>query len=250
MAPDPDDDPLALRLFEAARRERPEPGVKQGALRPASAQTRSLSKQRWLLAALAMGAAGVLFVVGQGFESGPAGLGPEADASGIRAEPIQAHSRSIESASKPREVVPRRKEATESPVSPPVTAAPPSSAPRGAAAPSSGAPARSATPKLSPASLERELELLDAARQALLGGDTSAAQARLAQYDKVATRRHLGAEATVLRMQILAAEGRTSEASALASEFVAKHPNSPLVDRAKSFVQSSPRGSIQEGVGP
>jgi len=238
MAADPDDDGLAQQLFEAARRELPEGGVKRHALRAASAPKRSLPKQRWLLAALALGAAGGLFVLGRGFESGNSAEPGEAAGSAIRAEPIQALSRSVESASRSGEVVPRRKDAMKPAVSAPVTVLPAPSA------------TNSAAPKLPPASLQEELALLDAARQALLSGDTKAARARLAQYDKQATRRHLGAEATLLRVQILAADGRAAEASALASEFVAKYPNSPLVDRAKSFVQKSPRGSIQGGKGP
>ena len=236
MVPDPDDEALAEQLFEAARRERPMPGVKQQTLRVAAAAKPWLPKERWLLVALTLGALGALFALGQHFDRPE--LGQAAGLGSIRPEPLQVSSRSVA-------VVPGKVDAR-----PPVTAAPTSSAARIAVVPSNRVSAARPAPKAPAASLEQELEMLDRVRQALLGGDTTTALARLTQYDQTATRRHLGAEATLLRIQVLAASGRASEASALASEFVAKHPNSPLVDRAKSFVQLPPRGDIKEGVGP
>jgi len=235
MVQDPDDNSLAEQLFAAARHERPAPAVKQTALRAASAKP-SLPTERWLLVALALGALGALLAFGHRLDR--AEPGQAAELGSIRREPIQVSSRSVAS-------VPGKRDAR-----PSVTAAPTSSAPRVTSASSSSVAPRSLPPKAPAASLEQELEMLDRVRQALLGGDTQTALARLAQYDQAATRRQLGAEATLLRIQILAASGRAAEASALASAFVAKHPNSPLVDRAKSFVQLPPRGDIKEGVGP
>lgn len=229
MAPDPDDKTLAEQLFEAARCERPAPQLKQQALRVAS--VRRLPKKHWRLAALALGALGVLFVLGRPFDR--AGREQATELGSIRPEPIQVSSKSVAAAPGLR---------------PPVAATATNSAPRVAVAPS--LPAARPAPKAPAASLEQELEMLDRARQALLGGDTKTALARLTQYDQTATRRHLGAEATLLRIQVLAASGRVAEASVLASEFVAQHPNSPLVDRAKSFVHTSPRGNVNQGVGP
>ena len=231
MVPDPDDKTLAEQLFEAARRERPAPGVKQQALRVASAP--KLPTPRWLLVALALGALGVLFALGGQRER--VEPEPAAELGSIRPEPIEVSSRSV----------PGKRDA-----SPPVTVAPTSSAPRDVTTPSTRVPAPRPAPKALAASLEQELEMLDLVRQALLGGDTKTALLRLTRYDQTATRRHLGAEATLLRIQALAASGRASEASVLASEFVARHPNSPLVDRAKSFVHTSPRGNVNQGVGP
>lgn len=235
MAPDPDHKTLAEQLFEAARRERPLPEVKQRALRAASAPKPLRLKQHWLLAALALAALGVLFALGRPFDRAEPEQTAELDS--IRPEPVQA--------SKSVAVVPGKLDP-----SPPVTAAPTNSAPRVAVVPSNSVSAARPALKAPAASLEQELELLDRARQALLSGDTTTALARLAQYDQTATRRHLGAEAALLRIQVLAASGRASEASVLASKFVAQHPNSPLVDRAKSFVQTSPRGNVNQGVGP
>jgi len=236
MAPDPDHNTLAEQLFEAARRERPAPELKQQALRAASAPKPLPLKKHWLLVALALGALGVLFALGRPFDRAEPKQAAELDS--IRPEPLQVSSKSVA-------VVPGKLHPT-----PPVTAAPTNSAPRGAVAPSNSVSAVRPALKAPAASLEQELEMLDRARQALLSGDTTTARARLAQYDQTATRRHLGAEAALLRIQVLAVSGRASEASALASEFVAQHPNSPLVDRAKSFVHTSPGGNVNQGVGP
>ncbi|HEU5077322.1 MAG TPA: hypothetical protein VFU02_24190 [Polyangiaceae bacterium] len=248
MAPDPDADELAQQLFEAARGERPAPAVKRDALRAATVSTPSRSRRGWLVAAVVLASPGVLLLLGGNFEfirGDGAGGGPEGGA--ISAEPIRVRSRSVETVSRPPPVVRRVEDATGLPVA---SAVPTNPAPNAA-----GASNRSVVQRVPAASLEEELQMLDGARQALLGGDAGAALARLSQYERTATRRHLGAEATVLRVQILAASGRGSEASELASQFVATHPNSPLVDRAKSFIQESKRGEVNEvdqkqGVGP
>ena len=249
MAPDPDDDMLAEQLFEAARRERSETGAKQRALRAVSGPRPALGKPRWFSVAAAAGALALLVFVGQriGFKRGDgAGGGPEAGR--IRAEPVEVSAGSPVIGSASARPLAQSRSGAERAVSSgtPVLASSSSSAP----APVSHGPRRGAAPKDVPASLEQELELLDRARQALLTGDTSTALTRLAHYERVATRRRLGAEATVLRVQILAASGRATEASLLAREFVAKHPNSPLVDRAKSFVRESTSGQVNQGVGP
>ena len=230
MTPDSDDDRWAEQLFEAARDERPALLAKSRVLRAVSAKPPQ-PKGRWLLAALALGA--VLLVAfaqrAEIFRGDGAGA---PDTSAIRAEPVEARSRSVE-------VVPQRKQvATKGEVT--------SAAPSNSAMSSVVAPSRPAAPKVPPATLEQELQMLDAARQALLRGDSGAALTQLSQYERAATRRHLGAEAMLLRIQILAASRRASEASALAREFVAQQPNSPLVDRAKSFVSEN----IERSEGP
>lgn len=206
MAFDPDDDAFAEQLFEAARRERPDAGAKRRALREVARPSRVLRLERWFLVAAALVAAGVVLVRVRG--SSP--VKPA-----ISAEPVTALPAPPEALSQraPRSLV----------------SAPP--------APSSSAPllAPSSAPKPRAATLEEELAFLDRARQALLQGNTSAALASLAQYEKVATSRRLGAEAALLRIQVLAAAGRGREASERAREFVRQNPNSPLVDRARSF---------------
>ena len=49
----------------------------------------------------------------------------------------------------------------------------------------------------------------------------------------------LGAEASLLRIEALAASGRRDEAARLARKFAVDHPNSPLIDRALAFVREA-----------
>lgn len=104
-------------------------------------------------------------------------------------------------------------------------------------------PARHAVPhervvKKAP-SLAAEVALLDSARKALDAGDAGQALELLAAY-RTSKGRRLTAEATVLRIEALAKAGRTAEASRLAQDFVDRHPASPLVDRARSYVLADP----------
>lgn len=117
---------------------------------------------------------------------------------------------------------------------------------RTAAAPTTPveAPATSSAPPPAEAearapSLSREVELLDRARGALLGGDAILALAVLDEYASAEGPRVLGPEAQVLRIQVLERLGRRRAASALARDFVARHPTSrhaaalePLAERA------------------
>jgi predicted Zn-dependent protease len=97
---------------------------------------------------------------------------------------------------------------------------------------SAPAPAHSA-----PASLSDELSALKRASSALNAGDTSGALSALDQYDHVLKGTKMRAEATLLRIETLSRAGQAGAASELAQRFVAQNPESPLVDRARSFVQ-------------
>jgi outer membrane protein assembly factor BamD (BamD/ComL family) len=94
------------------------------------------------------------------------------------------------------------------------------------------APAHSAQ-----ASLSDELGALKRASSALNADDTSAALSALDQYDHVLRGTKMRAEATLLRIETLSRAGQAGAASQLAQRFVAQNPESPLVDRARSFVQ-------------
>ncbi|MEO7035253.1 MAG: hypothetical protein ABI548_15125 [Polyangiaceae bacterium] len=94
------------------------------------------------------------------------------------------------------------------------------------------APVRSA-----PVSLSDELDALKVASTALAAGNSSAALAALDQYDHVLKGKKMRAEATLLRIEALSRAGQTEAASALAQQFVDKNPESPLVDRARSFAR-------------
>jgi hypothetical protein len=232
MALDPDDDAFAEQLFEAARGERPPPQAKHRALAVSHGEAegdaargiqpkRAMRAVQWLSFAAALGALGALVSWPSKDES--------RTASSIDAEPVPI-------AIAPPSALPQHAAVLAPPPEPktPAPAQTPASARNTASASLTVPPplarnARSAT-------LEEELGMLDGVRQALLGGDPGAALAGLAQYDKLATSRYLVAEATLLRIQILRAAGRSSEASRLAREFVTANPNNPLVDRAKSFI--------------
>lgn len=99
--------------------------------------------------------------------------------------------------------------------------------------------AESATP---PRSLAAELALLNEARSHLSAGDGSRALELLSRHGKMPGALH--AEATLLRMEALAATGRAAEAAALSREFVARYPQSPLVDRARSFSGEPTMGGV------
>jgi outer membrane protein assembly factor BamD (BamD/ComL family) len=86
--------------------------------------------------------------------------------------------------------------------------------------------------------LSNELEVLKVAENALRAGDTKGALAALDRYDTVLKGRRLRAEASVLRIETLSRAGQTQAASALARRFVADNPTSPLVDRARAFIES------------
>jgi hypothetical protein len=90
-----------------------------------------------------------------------------------------------------------------------------------------------------PASLAEEVALLDRVKKALDAGDAGQALKLLAPYQKPRGRR-LTAEATVLRIEALAKAGQSAEASRLAEDFLDRHPHSPLVDRARSYVLTDP----------
>lgn len=100
-------------------------------------------------------------------------------------------------------------------------------------------PAESAT---APRGLGAELALLNEARAHLSAGDGARALELLSRHGK--TRGALDAEATLLRMEALAATGRAAEAAALSREFIARYPQSPLVDRARSFSGEPTTGGV------
>jgi hypothetical protein len=81
--------------------------------------------------------------------------------------------------------------------------------------------------------LEREIGILDRARQALGAGNTSLALAELDEH--AAELEILGPEAETLRIEALFAGGQTSEAVARANRFLASHGKSPLAGRVLSL---------------
>jgi hypothetical protein len=111
--------------------------------------------------------------------------------------------------------------------------------------PNSVAPPRAVSSKAD--TLALELEAIDQARSALAGGDHALASRLLDRYAARFPRAHLGAEATVLRIQTLAARGDSRAAARLGKSFLAKNPNGPYARRVRSLVGgSSPAPSAVE----
>jgi hypothetical protein len=211
------EDPLAERLFEAARRERPRGAARAGTLRALSERrnrgSSSLAKLA-LVAALA-GLAGLVVALR------PSG----APAPRISAErPLEGPSH-LEQPESPA----ARHHALPSAVAPTPSTVPPAPLARSGSA---------VKPRL--ATQQDELELLDGARELLAGGDAASALSALDRYDRTPSGRSLSAEAALLRMQALAASGRSAEVKALAEQFIARYPNSPLTDRARNFLGPAP----------
>jgi hypothetical protein len=94
-----------------------------------------------------------------------------------------------------------------------------------------------AEPRASSASaLTAELSALDAARSRLSAGDESGALSLLDEYAKTYPRGRLLLEAEVLRIDALAKSGQRSFAKRRAEAFLARHPNSVLASRVRTYL--------------
>jgi TolA-binding protein len=82
-----------------------------------------------------------------------------------------------------------------------------------------------------PVDLRGEIALIDAARDAVRGGAPERALILLRRYVTAYPTGTFRPEAAALRIEALVEKGQTTEARALARDFVAKHPDSPLVER-------------------
>jgi hypothetical protein len=100
-------------------------------------------------------------------------------------------------------------------------------------------PVREATDP-STRTLATELALVKQVRSALRGREGAMALTLLDRYDTGAYGSALSVEATLLRVEALQAVGRRAEASALARRFIAENPDSPLAERAQSFIVDGP----------
>ncbi len=214
MASDPGpSQELGARLFAAARRERPAAGVEQRTLAAMLDTVQARRDRRWsrwqVAAPLLLAAAGAALYLARR----PPAL------SSIAREPIAA--------------------------SPSATASSAASGDRELPAPlpsqrAPTAPIRTPRPTASPPapSLSAELTFLDRARGALERDEPTAALAELDAYQRAGGRR-LVEEAKLLRIEALSRAGDDAEAGDRARDFLATHPGSPLVDRARSFLGAS-----------
>jgi hypothetical protein len=225
MTPDPIDQ-LGARLFDAARKDLPPAGAEQRLLAAAlrevheSEQARPIALGRGLT--LGAVATAVLLAAGLAFQ-----ITRQKPSDPISAEPTMARSGS-----------PKAPMVAES--TPTASARPgPTSAPS-IVKPQLTAPLPSAS---APVTLSAELDALKVASTALSAGNAQAALAALDRYDHVLKGSKLRAEATLLRIQALARAGNAQAASTLAQRFVDQNPDSPLVDRARSFIQADLGGN-------
>jgi len=127
----------------------------------------------------------------------------------------------------PRALVVEAKPAPEAP--PPAEVVTPDSR-----APSKEAPARAANPVSDPLSLE--LSAIEAARSALARRDYSRALRLLDEHRKRFPKANLMAEATVLRIEALAASGEKQAAARQGKAFLARDPNGPYARRVRSLI--------------
>lgn len=129
--------------------------------------------------------------------------------------------------------------ATQAAAPPAETAAPTPAAPAEETAPAKPS-AAAAAPKPAPTSLTEEVAALDAAREALAGGDASRTLRALDEHDRKFPGGMLGPEATVLRIEALALRGDRAGARRLGTAFLEAHPRSPHAARLRTLLGVSP----------
>ena len=220
MTRDPLDE-LGARLFQAAREER----------LPKGGAERALAAARQGLHAPIPRATGVSRASMWGFTVAGVAL-----AAGIAlyAQPQELNDRISAEPTSTRRIGPNRAPATASAAFMPAPSALPSEVPSVVPVVPSGAPAPA---RAAPVTLTDELNTLKLASNALSTGDTRSAFYALDRYDHVLKGKVMRAEATLLRIEALSRSGQAGAASTLAQRFVEQNPGSPLVDRARSFVQ-------------
>jgi hypothetical protein len=96
------------------------------------------------------------------------------------------------------------------------------------------------TPRALPgASLVMELRAIEEARRALTRQEHALALRSLDEYEKSFPQPRLRSEATLLRIETLAASGATHAAQQLGTSFLAKHPNGPYARRVRSLLSDA-----------
>ncbi|HTV22167.1 MAG TPA: hypothetical protein VMG12_25935 [Polyangiaceae bacterium] len=160
----------------------------------------------------------------------------------LRSEPARAVEPTIRSGEAKRSPQPAR---ATPPREPAPNAANAPSGPSSASEPSAPVAAPAATPSLS-----SELGVLKQIRQALRGRDGAGALVLLDRYDTGEYGKSLSLEASVLRVEALDAVGRRREAETLARRFVRDNPDSPLAERAQSFIHGADPARTRESAAP
>lgn len=227
-------DEFAQRLWESAASERAPDELRarilarRGSTEPAHderprSEPRPRLRASWFWLAAAFGVVALALVVRRSARDDTPAIGAEIPTHNVRS------ARSAGTVTDARTVSPAmplpRAVGSENPTPPRL--APPKSVN------SARAPAASA--ERPPPNLAEELQMLQSARALIRAGNHGEALQALDAYAKDAKGSSLGSEASLLRIEALAGSGRRSEASSLARRFVEQNPNSPLVDRARSF---------------
>jgi hypothetical protein len=118
----------------------------------------------------------------------------------------------------------------------PLLVPPENAAPESVAA----APVHAAEGSRSSPSIAREIAALDSARRLLSAGNAQGALRALDGYQAVAKAGMLRQEATLLRIEALAAAGDQGSARRIAERFLREHPNSPHERRIRALVGEMP----------
>lgn len=211
-------------------------------LRAGRSDAMSAESRRAILGALGVGgtlvaagtiAAGIKATSGKGLLTalgigGVSAIGVVGVWAGLNlSEPAQVPPLPLAPNPAPRAVVVEPKPAPEAP--PPAEVVTPD-----APAPTKETPARSANTVSDPLSLE--LSAIESARSALARRDYSRALRLLDEHRKRFPKARLLAEATVLRIEALAASGEKQAAARLGRAFVARDPNGPYARRVRSLI--------------
>src|SRR5690606_13695985 len=123
----------------------------------------------------------------------------------------------------------------EAPVVPALEALEPSIGGGAVAAPVAQSSGRGAERVARESSVKAELGVLEQARAHLTGGNPSAALQVLARYGERHPRGNMRLEAEVLKVEALAASGRTQEAARLADRLLVRYPKSVVASRLRRF---------------
>jgi hypothetical protein len=231
-------DELSRELFQAARAERPDSLLEPRVIARAGSELRARRPEtraaRWLVAAIVLASGAALFWLAQPRERSDVAISPEIlgpdparDVTGPAATPeaAVASERGLE---KPSELARDAVSARPKPSVTQSTLAQPEAAKAPTAAPPS-------SERAEPTSLADEIGRLKRAREALRAGQAARALELLQPFES--TRSALGAEATLLRLDALRALGRHDEAATLAGRFIAEQTDSPLSERAQTFLR-------------
>lgn len=238
-------------LFESAHGDAPPPGATERAWRRFAADAALLAPvasasapRGWFESAAARAARWTLIGAIGGGGLVAVWLRPQAPASAPVAAPVPALSPALTVREPPAAATPpdsavsslavRPLEAA--PASAPPASAPPASSiarPHKPSVPSPIAPASKSSTVES--ALAREVAALDAARTALAVGANASALRQIAQYHRDFPQGELSADADVVAIEALAAEGDRAATKRAASRFLRQHPRDPHVARIREL---------------